>query len=201
MTEETKRKSFHFNIGIIAFLMIFVYIIGHLILSVSKEELAVYQVIQSRIHESIRTTGIILREETIVKSDNAGYLNYYVNDGEIVSKHGLVYTSDRTGEAHEYISHFLEQKKKLTASDYNSIRDLLENFEENFHRKLTAADAYANRPRNWMLYTVIVLVIVMLVGWSSADIQFTGMTVTGTEVHKLRPVLRRLRRQRGAFIW
>ena len=132
MTEETKKKSFHFNIGIIAFLMIFVYIIGHLILSVSKEELAVYQVIQSRIHESIRTTGIILREETIVKSDNAGYLNYYVNDGEIVSKHGLVYTSDRTGEAHEYISHFLEQKKKLTASDYNSIRDLLENFEENY---------------------------------------------------------------------
>ena len=60
----------------------------------------------------------------------------------------------------------------------------LENFEETFHRKLTAADAYANRPRNWMLYTVIVLVIVLLVGWSSSDIQFTGMTVTGTEVAK-----------------
>ena len=60
----------------------------------------------------------------------------------------------------------------------------LENFEETFHRKLTAADAYANRPRYWMLYTVIVLVIVLLVGWSSSDIQFTGMTVTGTEVAK-----------------
>ena len=132
MAEEMKKKSFHFNIGIIAFLMIFVYIIGHLILSVSKEELAVYQVIQSQINESIRTTGIILRDETIVKNENTGYLNYYVNDGEIVSKHGLVYTSDRTGEAHEYISHFLEQKNKLTASDYNSIKDLLETFEENY---------------------------------------------------------------------
>ena len=60
----------------------------------------------------------------------------------------------------------------------------LENFEETFHRKLTAADAYANRPRNWMLYTVIVLIIVLLVGWSSSDIQFTGLTVTGTEVAK-----------------
>ena len=60
----------------------------------------------------------------------------------------------------------------------------LENFEETFHRKLTAADAYANRPRKWMLYTLIVLIIVMLVGWSSSDIQFTGMTVTGTEVAK-----------------
>jgi phosphonate transport system permease protein len=60
----------------------------------------------------------------------------------------------------------------------------LENFEETFHRKLTAADAYANRPRNWILYTVIVLIIALLVGWSSSDIQFTGMTVTGTEVAK-----------------
>ena len=132
MAEETKKKSFHFNIGIVAFLMIFVYIIGHLLLSVSKEELAVYQVIQSQIHESIRTTGMILREETIVKSENGGYLNYYVNDGEIVSKHGLVYTCDRTGEAHEYISKYLEQKNKLTASDYNSIKDLLETFDENY---------------------------------------------------------------------
>ena len=132
MAETTKNKSFHFNIGIIAFLMIFIYIIAHLVLSVSKEELAVYQVVQSRIHESIRTTGIILRDETIVKNANPGYLNYYVNEGEVVSKQGLVYTSDRTGEAHEYISNYLQQKGSLTASDYEAIRDLLEDFEENY---------------------------------------------------------------------
>ena len=60
----------------------------------------------------------------------------------------------------------------------------LENFEQTFHRKLTAAEAYAARPRNWMLYTLIVLIIALLVGWSSSDIQFTGLTVTGTEVAK-----------------
>ena len=63
-------------------------------------------------------------------------------------------------------------------------RTKLENFEATFNRKLTAAEAYANRPRFWMLYTVIVLIIVLLVGWSSADIHFTGLTVTGTEVAK-----------------
>lgn len=63
-------------------------------------------------------------------------------------------------------------------------RTKLENFEETFNRKLTAAEAYANRPRYWMLYTLIVLIIVMLVSWSSSDIQFTGLTVTGTEVAK-----------------
>ena len=35
----------------------------------------------------------------------------------------------------------------------------LENFEQTFDRKLTAAEAYAARPRKWVLYTLIVLII------------------------------------------
>ena len=60
----------------------------------------------------------------------------------------------------------------------------LENFEQVFDRKLTAAEAYANRPRHWMLYTVIVLIIAAMIGWSSSGIRFTGLTATGTEVAK-----------------
>lgn len=63
-------------------------------------------------------------------------------------------------------------------------RTKLETFEETFHRKLTAAEAYANRPRHWMLYMLIVLIIAVMVGWSSSDIHFNGLTVTGTEVAK-----------------
>lgn len=51
-------------------------------------------------------------------------------------------------------------------------------------RKLTVAEVYANRPHKWIVYTAIVLIIVTLVGWSAADIKFTGLTATGTEVAK-----------------
>lgn len=60
----------------------------------------------------------------------------------------------------------------------------LENFEATFDRKLTAAEAYANRPRFWMLYTLITLIVVAMVSWSSSGIQFNGLTVQGTEVAK-----------------
>ena len=60
----------------------------------------------------------------------------------------------------------------------------LETFEETFHRKLTVVEAYARRPRNWITYTLIVLIITLLVGWSGSDIRFTGLTATGTEVAK-----------------
>ena len=65
-----------------------------------------------------------------------------------------------------------------------SARTKLETFEEVYNRKLTAAEAYANRPRKWMLYTLIVLIIVVMVSWSSSSIQFNGMTTTGSEVAK-----------------
>ena len=68
----------------------------------------------------------------------------------------------------------MEKKKKRS----------IEALEQALDQKLTVAEMYANRPRKWLLYLAIVLVIVLLVGWSAKDIRFTGLTVTGTEVAK-----------------
>lgn len=67
--------------------------------------------------------------------------------------------------------------------DKKKKRSLAE-IEQAIDRKLTVAEVYASRPRKWMLYLVITLLIVAMVGWSAEDIQFTGLTVTGTEVAK-----------------
>ncbi len=68
----------------------------------------------------------------------------------------------------------MEKKKK----------SLIEEIEQTLDKKLTVAEMYANRPRKWVLYLAIVLLIVVMVGWSASDIKFTGLTVTGTEVAK-----------------
>lgn len=60
----------------------------------------------------------------------------------------------------------------------------LEAFEQAFDKKLTAAEMYANRPRKWWVTLLTVLIIAALIGWSSTDIHYEGMTVTGTEVAK-----------------
>ena len=59
-----------------------------------------------------------------------------------------------------------------------------ETFEKKLDQKLTAAEMYANRPRKWWLYTLIVLILVLLVTWSGSSIQYEGLTVTGREVAK-----------------
>ncbi len=68
----------------------------------------------------------------------------------------------------------MEKKKK----------NIIDEIEQTLDKKLTVAEMYANRPRKWVLYLAIVLLIVVMVGWSASDIKFTGLTVTGTEVAK-----------------
>ena len=49
-------------------------------------------------------------------------------------------------------------------------------------RKLSAAEVYALRPRRWVMYTAIVLILALLVGWSASDVHFSGLTATGSSV-------------------
>ena len=62
--------------------------------------------------------------------------------------------------------------------------DLLKNLEQSADRQLTAAEVYAARPRKWIRYTAIVLIIAVLVGWSSSGVNFNGVTSVGAEVAK-----------------
>lgn len=63
-------------------------------------------------------------------------------------------------------------------------KNSIEALEQALDRKLTVAEMYANRPRKWLLYTAIVLIVVLLVGWSAGDISYTGLTTTGSQVAK-----------------
>ena len=62
--------------------------------------------------------------------------------------------------------------------------ELLNQIEKSADEKLTVAEMYAARPRRWILYTAIVLIIAVLVGWSSTSLNFSGITQVGAEVAK-----------------
>ena len=64
------------------------------------------------------------------------------------------------------------------------MKKILKNIEQTLDEKLTVAEVYAARPRKWVLYTVIVLILAVLVGWSASGVNFTGVTSVGAEVAK-----------------
>ena len=64
------------------------------------------------------------------------------------------------------------------------MKEKLKRIDSIFDEKLTAAEVYAARPRNWLKKLVIVLIIVILVTWSASDLNYSGVTSVGSEVAK-----------------
>ena len=49
---------------------------------------------------------------------------------------------------------------------------------------LTIQEAYENRPRLWWLYTLILLIVAALLGWSGTAVEYKGLATKGMEVAK-----------------
>ena len=93
MAKKKGRKRLSvINLGTVVFLVIIIYLTAYVIRYLGKEKLAIYEVSESNMSENISGTGMILREETLITTEEKGYVNYYVKDGSRVRKDGIVYT-------------------------------------------------------------------------------------------------------------
>ncbi len=90
-----KRKSI--NIGVIVFLILFLYIAINVYIYFTKEQLTIYEVHEGSTAIDNRITGLILRDEEIITSEQAGYVSYYQKDGARVARNETVYSIDDTG--------------------------------------------------------------------------------------------------------
>lgn len=95
---RTYRKPLNINIGIIVFLIIMFYIIICSITYFSSKHVVGYEVKNGSLSVSNVYEGIALRDEVIVNSTDAGYVNYYAREGEKVGTGNIVCTLDETGE-------------------------------------------------------------------------------------------------------
>lgn len=97
------RIPFHLNIGGIAFLVIFIYICSIFIIYMNKPRISVYEVLEKKISDNNSCVGMVFRQETIVNTNNSGYLNFYYGDGTKIAKGTRVYTLDETGEIYNML--------------------------------------------------------------------------------------------------
>jgi len=82
------------NIGIVIFLVIMLYVLFHVYTFFTKSEIPLYEVQPGEMYVSSQCDGLILREEELVYTEIAGYLNYYYGEGSRVSKNSTVYSID-----------------------------------------------------------------------------------------------------------
>jgi len=124
-------KFQHINLGLIIFGFIFVYILIMVFLSFADKNISGYVVTEGSLSSNTVYRGIALRDEEKVLMDQAGYVNFYVKEGERVAVGDLVYTVDETGKlADLYASS--DESKTLSDEDMYNLKSELVRFSHNF---------------------------------------------------------------------
>lgn len=130
-----KRKPttahFRLNIATIIAMMVLFYLIAHVLVSMSKPVISTYEVTSQQINDKITTTGIALRKEQVVATDKAGYLTYYVADGERVGVNSTVYAVDSSGSLKNELSND-DGEIALSDDDYLDIKNQIIDYKSSY---------------------------------------------------------------------
>lgn len=94
-----KRKVVHvrrINFISIIFIVIIIYLIAIAIQYSTKEKVKVYEVIEGSLATDNNFTGIILRNEEVIKSDSDGFMKCYVRNGDVIGVNQSLYALDES---------------------------------------------------------------------------------------------------------
>lgn len=132
------RKPFNINIGVVIFVIIFIYLVFNVFAYMTTNHVSVYEVEQGTMAENNLYKGLILRSEQVYTSAYSGSLNYYLKESSKASYNQLIYSVDENGDVSQKIS---EASQDTSVLDTDSITEL-ENSIYNFQSSYDALNYY-----------------------------------------------------------
>lgn len=147
MRENRNQKVIKFhnvptvNIGIVIFSLIFVFLGVQIVRSLNQKHYSVYEVQKSYMDTNISGTAIALRQESLIASNQSGYINYYIRNGQKVGKNATVYTLDTTGSLTDLIAEASTDGVSLNSAGYAEIQSSINAFQ-NYFSDTNFSDVY-----------------------------------------------------------
>lgn len=126
------RKPINFNIGMLIFGIIFIYVAICVGAYVTKEHVVIYEVKSGSLAKNNSYTGFIVREETVVNASKAGYVNYYAREGEKTGANNIVYTIDESGKLADTLAESGGTDINPSSEELQSLRNDIMNFSSGF---------------------------------------------------------------------
>lgn len=132
------RKPFHLNIGVIVFVLIFLYVMYNMFVFFTTKHISVYEVSQGTIAQDTFFQGIVLRDETVYDTNDSGYINYYCKNGSKVGVGTYIFSVDETGDYYSRIA-AANDGKLLSDESYQELSNVAEQYlsgysDMNFHQ-------------------------------------------------------------------
>lgn len=114
--------------------MVFIVIILYLAISViiyaASDKVVIYEVNKGSLSLNNVYSGIIARDEQLVKSEYSGNINYYLDDKEKTDKVTVIYSVDETGHISELLSKYSEDS--LPDRTVEDIKNLLSGYTSSY---------------------------------------------------------------------
>lgn len=129
------RKPLNLNIGMLIFGVVFVYVIICIVMYFQKSHIVRYEVKEGSLAVGNVFRGVILRDETVVTADTAGYVNLYACESERVAKDDLVYVIDETGKLNEHLEDSNLGENTLSNSRLSEFRSEIANYQHGFNKQ------------------------------------------------------------------
>lgn len=123
------RKPLNINIGVIIFVIIFIYLVFNVFSYLTTTHIPVYEVEQGTIAVNNIYNGLILREEKIYNAEYSGALNYYVKEASRVGFHQLVYSVDENGSVSNKINEARQNGSNIDREQLDELEDSIREFQ------------------------------------------------------------------------
>lgn len=88
--KKRRKKQGFFNLGLIIYSFLLIYLIVSVVKFTSKKSTTILEVKDEKITDIDTFRGIILREETLIKSSTKGYIHYFAREGDKQRKNNIV---------------------------------------------------------------------------------------------------------------
>lgn len=169
MSDERKiikfRQRKDVNIGLVVAFGVLVLLVINIYRYATTPHLSLYEVHEGTSGNEASATAMILRSETVYRTERAGYLNYYYREGSRVTKNAKIYSVNDSSELQDILN-LNEDNATLTTNDlvrlkgnvrtfcaeysdasFSECYDLREEFLSDYlrYRDVSALDTLANK--------------------------------------------------------
>lgn len=116
----------------IIFSVIFIYVVVCVIIYFQTSHIVRYEVQEGSLSTDNLYRGVVIRDETIVRTTSTGYVNYCAREGERVAKNDLVYVVDETGQLSKELESLNPGENTLSKKSLAEFRSELVAFAHDF---------------------------------------------------------------------
>lgn len=126
------RKPFNINIGIIIFLIIFIYLVFNVFSYMTTTHISIYEVGPGTMAENNVYRGLVLRDEQVMNASVSGALNYYVKEASRIGYGDLIYSVDENGDVSQRINEANKDSTNLDDETLAAIEESISDFQTSY---------------------------------------------------------------------